>query len=152
VQDRSENFPCEARDAVDLVGPRCEEGAVAGCFVVERASMDRHRETVEPAAVGLEHRAGSPVDHRSDVGFEVGRVADAQFLHGAGEHFADPVGDVGLDEQHAQCRAALAGRVEGRGDDIADDLLGQRRGIGDQRVLTAGLGDQRQQRAPSFVG
>ena len=34
-------------------------------------------------------------------------------------------------------------RIEGRGQHVEHDLLGQRRGIGDQRVLPAGLGDQR---------
>jgi hypothetical protein len=98
-------------------------------------------------ACACEHAARRLVDDRADVGGEVGRVADAQLLHRTGEHFAHPVGDVGLDEQHAQRRAALSGRVEGRGDDVADDLFGQRRRIGDQRVLAAGFGDQRHQRA-----
>jgi hypothetical protein len=102
VQDRPEDFAFEARDAVDLVGARREEGAVAGGLLVERAGEDRRRETVEPAGVRGEYAARRLVDHRADVGGEVGRVADAQFLHRAGEHFADPVGDVGLDEQHAQ--------------------------------------------------
>ena len=38
---------------------------------------------------------------------------------------SDAVGDVVLQAEHAQRRAALAGRIEGRGQHVADDLLGQ---------------------------
>ncbi|TLD45900.1 MAG: hypothetical protein FAZ92_01836 [Accumulibacter sp.] len=147
MQDRPEDLALEAAEAVDLVRARGEEAAVPGGFLVEAAGVDRQREAVEPAGMRLQHLPCRFVDHRPDVGVQIGRVADAQFLHGASEQFAHPVGDVGLDEQHAQRRAALAGGVESRGDDVANDLFRQRRGIGDQRVLTAGLGDQRQQRA-----
>src|SRR3546814_7616492 len=44
--------------------------------------------------------------------------------------------------QHARGRAALACGGEGRGHHVLDQLLGQGRGVGDQRVLAAGLGDQ----------
>ena len=54
-------------------------------------------------------------------------IADHQLAHGAVEHGEDAVGDVVLHEEHAQRRAALPGAVEGRGEHIGDDLLGQRR-------------------------
>ena len=57
------------------------------------------------------------------------------------------VGDVFLEEQHAQGRAALAGAVEGRCQHVARHLFGQRRRIHDHRVQSAGLGDQRGQRS-----
>ncbi len=57
------------------------------------------------------------------------------------------VGDVVLHEEHAQGRAALPGAVEGGGQHVGDDLLGQGRGIDDHRVLPAGLGDQRHDRS-----
>ena len=59
------------------------------------------------------------------------------------DHLEHAVGDVLLQAQHAQGRTALAGRIEGRSERVGDHLLGQRRGIDDQRVLAAGLGDQR---------
>ena len=63
--------------------------------------------------------------------------------HRALQHGERAVGDILLQAEHAQRRAALAGAVEGGGDDVADHLLGERRGIDHQRVLPAGLGDQR---------
>ena len=70
-----------------------------------------------------------------------------QLRHGACEHRDDAARDVFLDEQDARRRAALAGAVEGRGEDVAHRLLGQRRGIDDHRVHAAGFGDQRNDRA-----
>jgi hypothetical protein len=86
------------------------------------------------------------VDHRADVGGQQRRVADHELVHRAREHVDHLVGDVALHEQDARGRAALAGGIEGRGHRVLDQLLGQRRGVGDQRVLAAGLGDQRRQR------
>jgi hypothetical protein len=57
--------------------------------------------------------------------------------------FIRPRRDVALDAEHAQRRAALAGAVERRADDVADHLLGERRRVDDHRVLAAGLGDER---------
>ncbi len=51
------------------------------------------------------------------------------------------------DIEYAQRRAALPGAVEGGGQHIGDDLLGQCRGIDDHRVDPACLGDQRHDRA-----
>jgi hypothetical protein len=85
----------------------------------------------------------SAVDHRADVGGQAVRHADAQFLHRALQHLDGFIGDVFLQEQHAQRRAALAGAVEGRAQHVLHHLLRQRRGIDDQGVLAAGFGDQR---------
>jgi hypothetical protein len=54
------------------------------------------------------------IDDRADVGGEAVRAAHAQFSHGALEHLQGTVGDVFLQAQDAQGRAALAGTVEGR--------------------------------------
>src|SRR3546814_4450232 len=67
-------------------------------------------------------------------------------IHGTVQHFQDAVGDVLLHIQDPQRRAALAGALEGRGDDVADRLLGQGRGVDDHGVEAAGLGDQRRVR------
>jgi hypothetical protein len=69
--------------------------------------------------------------------------ADFQFQHRALEHLDGLVGDIVLQEQHAQRRAALAGAVERRRARILHHLFRQRRGIDDHRVLAAGFGDQR---------
>ena len=82
------------------------------------------------------------VDHRTDVGRQAARIADAQLAHRALEHVEHPVGDVFLQAQDAQRRAALAGAVERGGERIGDHLLGQRGAVDDHRVLAAGLGDQ----------
>jgi hypothetical protein len=42
--------------------------------------------------------------------------------------------------------AALTGAVEGGSEHVGDDLLGERRGIDDHRILPAGLGDKRHDR------
>jgi hypothetical protein len=60
VQDRPEDFAFEPRDAVDFVGARREEGAVAGRFLVERAGEDRRRKAVEPARMRLRARRAPP--------------------------------------------------------------------------------------------
>ena len=70
-------------------------------------------------------------------------IANAQLRHRALEHADDVVGDVVLQAEHAQRRAALAGGVEGGGQHVANHLLRQRRGVHDHRVLAAGLGDQK---------
>ena len=70
-------------------------------------------------------------------------IAHAEFAHGAAQHRQHMVGAVFLDAQHAQRRAALASRIEGRAEHVEHDLLGQRRRIHHHRVLAAGLGDQR---------
>ncbi len=57
--------------------------------------------------------------------------------------FSTRLGDVLLHVEHAQRRAALAGALEGRGDDVAHRLLGQRGRVDDHGVEAAGLGDQR---------
>ncbi len=94
----------------------------------------------------IERLLGLLVDHRADVGRQVARIADLQRLHRAGDHLDHAVGDVFLDEQDAQGRAALAGALECRGNDVARDLLRQRRAVDDHRILAAGLGDERDDR------
>ena len=87
------------------------------------------------------------IDHRADMGGGVGGIAELQFARRARDHLDHAVGDVVLQEQQPQRRAALAGRAERRGDDVVGDLFGQRGGIDDHGVDAAGLGDQRHDRA-----
>ena len=90
---------------------------------------------------------GLGVDHRSDLNGGIADVADPQFAGSARDHLDHAVGDVVLNEQQAQRRAALAGRAERRGHDVVGDLLGQRGRIDDHRIDAAGFRDQRHDRA-----
>ena len=83
------------------------------------------------------------VDDRPDVGVRARRVADHELIHRAGEELDHARRDLLLHAQHAQRRAALARAVEGRGHSVVHHLLGQRRGVDDHRVLSAGFRDQR---------
>ena len=60
----------------------------------------------------LEPVAGLGVDHGSDVGRRIARVADDEFGGRALDQADDVVGDILLDEHQPQCRAALARRAE----------------------------------------
>ncbi len=135
----------EPAGAVDLEGAGREKSAVLGSgwqrALVEKPALARH-----PGGVALERFAGGLVDDRADIGREQCRVADRQLRHGARQHRQQMIGDVGLDIEQAQRRAALPGALEGGGQHVDDDLLGQCRGIDDHRVLAAGLGDQRHDR------
>jgi hypothetical protein len=92
--------------------------------------------------IGGDVGLGLGVDHRPDVGAQVPGIAECQRIHRAEEH-------LGRSRRYppahraAQRRAALARRLEGRGDDVAHRLFGQRGGIDDHGVEPAGLGDQR---------
>ena len=93
--------------------------------------------------VALQAGACLGVDDRAHVGGERARVADAQLAHCSLEHAQHAVGHVFLHAEQTQRRAALAGAVEGRAEDVGHGLFGQRRAVDEQRVLPAGLGDQR---------
>ena len=75
----------------------------------------------------IERGLGFLIDHRTDIGGQFRRIADAQRLHRPGDHLQHRIRDIILDQQHAERRAALAGALERRGDHVARDLLGQRR-------------------------
>ena len=93
--------------------------------------------------VGIEPRLCLRVDDRADMDARVARIAELQLAGGADDHRDHAVGDVVLDAQQPERRAALAGRAEGRGDDVVGDLLGERGGVDDHGVDAAGLGDER---------
>ena len=62
--------------------------------------------------MGVERGLGRIVDHRADVGRHEPRIADRKRLHCALDHSQHRVRDIVLHEQDAQCRTALAGRLE----------------------------------------
>ena len=90
---------------------------------------------------------GLGVDHRADMGGRICGIADDEFARRARNHLDHAVGDVVLQEQQSQRRAALAGGAERRGHDVVGDLFGQRGGIDDHRIDAAGLRDQRHDRS-----
>jgi hypothetical protein len=92
--------------------------------------------------MGVDRVARLRRDDRADVDIERIGPPDAQFAQGAFQHGNGAVGDLFLQAQHAQGRTPLTRTVEGRGDDVAHHLFGQRRGIDDHRILTAGFGDE----------
>ena len=86
------------------------------------------------------------IDDRTDVGRELPRIADAQFVHRAVQHGQHLVGDIVLQIEQAQRRAALPGALESGREHVADHLFGQRGGIDQHRVEAAGFGNQRRVR------
>jgi hypothetical protein len=142
MQHRAKNLTPQIGDGIQFDDGRRDEAAMGGAF--------RQIEPLHPVALGL-HRGdmgfdaclGLLGDDRADVHRQPLGAADAQFAQGAAQHLQRAVGDLLLQAQDAQRRAALPRAVEGRGDDIAHHLLGQRRAVDDHRVLAAGLGDQR---------
>ena len=145
MQHRSEHLAFEIADGADLDQRRREEKAVRA-IRPERLAWTRgpgpHRRYV-----ALQPRESLRRNDRADVAGEpIGRT-DMKLAHRRLEHLERAVGDVVLQAEHAQRRAALAGRIESGGERVGYDLLGKRGTVDDQRVLAAGLGDQRNRRA-----
>ncbi len=82
------------------------------------------------------------IDHRTDMRGGICGIADDEFARRTCDHLDHAVGDVVLNEQQPQRRAALAGGTKRRGHDVVGDLLGQGGGIDDHRIDAAGLRDQ----------
>ncbi len=74
--------------------------------------------------MGADARLGLGVDDRADIGGEMPGVADGQFLHRAEEHVGEMGRDILLHVKAAERRAALAGGLERRRDDVAHGLFG----------------------------
>ena len=146
MQDRAEHLAVEPAGAVDLESARRDEGTVPGA--------GRQRALIEKPAL-LPHSGGMVfkglprrlVDDRADIGADQRRVADREFRHRPNQHRQQAISDIILDIEEAHRRAALPGAVESGNQGISDDLLGQSGGIDDHRVLPAGFGDQRHDRA-----
>ena len=144
VQHRAKDFALQLIQPVDLDQRRGDEGAVhLRLGQPARGLVHGVAAGAQGVDVALDAGLRGGVDHRADVGGQRRRVADGRLVHGAFQHGDDAVGHVGLQAQHAQGRAALPGRVEGGRHHVLHHLLGQRGRIDDERVLPAGLGDQR---------
>ena len=158
MQDRAEGLAIEGarirhleqrrRDETTGFDPALARQPVELCGVRQRRALAQARSrALHRLDVGAQSVGGGRGDHRADIGGEVGRVADDERLHGALEHLEHPIGDVVLQAQQPQRRAALAGAAERGVDGVVDDLLGQGRRIDDHGVDATGLRDQRQDRA-----
>ncbi|MCY1176494.1 hypothetical protein D9M73_167690 [compost metagenome] len=148
VQHWTKNFPLQFVEAFQFDQRRHHEGAAFHFFSVGDGHLVHAAPFVAHALdVFLDTGLGFGVDHRANVHVQALRVTQAALGHGALEHLDHAVGRVFLQAQHAQCRAALTGAVESRGNDVDDDLFGECRGVDDHRVLAAGFGDQRDRAA-----
>ena len=112
------------------------------------AGRQRHREQrcAEPRRGTFQRCARVLVDHRADIGRRIERIADHQRLGRAVQHAQHAVGDVVLQAEQPQRRAALAGRAERAGQHVGHHLLGQRGAVHDHRVDAAGFRDERNDR------
>jgi hypothetical protein len=141
MQYRAENLVPQFRQARDLDDRRRHEGAVRA-IGGKRQPEYRLAARVHIVDVAQQLLPRLRIDDRPDIDRQpVGR-ADRQFPQRAFQHAQRPVGDVLLEAEHAQGRAALAGAIECRHDDVLHHLLRQRAGIDDHGILAAGLGDQ----------
>ena len=141
MQHRAEHLALQAADAVDLDQRGPHKIALGAAFVAPHpgdalaCGLHRGNMLLDPGACLL-------VDDRADIGAQAAGMADDPFVHRQLDHLDHAPGAVFLQAQQAQRRAALTGRIKSRHQHVADQLLGQRRRVGHQRVLAAGLGDQ----------
>ena len=90
------------------------------------------------------------VNNRRNVGGVIERIADFQFPYGPRQHLLHVIGDILLQEQGAQGRAALAGAIESRPYHVSHNLFRQRRTVDDHRIDPAGLRDEGDNRSFTF--
>ena len=83
------------------------------------------------------------VNHRAEVGRELGRVAGHQLTRGTHNHLDHRIGYGLMQAQQAQRRAALAGAAKGALHHGVCHLLGQGSAVDQHGVDAAGLGNQR---------
>src|SRR3546814_11656012 len=70
-------------------------------------------------------------------------VCSSDLSHGTLEHCERALGNVVLEAKQSQRRTTLAGTVKCRCDDVRYDLLSERTGIHDHRILATCLSDKR---------
>ena len=136
----------ELRRALEFDEVRRDEAAVR-VRLVEAARLDDARFVAHALDVPIQAIPGRSRDDRAHVGREFGRIADDEFVHGAHDHFQNRIGDLLLQEQQPQRRAALTRAHESGTHHIVDHLLRQSGRIDQHGVQAAGLGDQRHDRA-----
>src|SRR5690606_3219367 len=142
VQYGAEDLTLEICERLDLDDGRRNVGAMFGDRR-QRYLLDLVAEAAHAFDMLVDAVARLGGDDRADIDIEAVGAAERQLLERPFQHGERAVCDIVLQAEHPQRRAALAGAVEGRGDDVADDLFGKRGGIDDHAVLAAGFGDQR---------
>ncbi len=123
MKNRPENFAFELVHGIQLVGARGEPETLAHAGRIGNAG-NRPRLALHAFGMLFKHFELIAVDDRTDVRIEHTRPAHYQLPHGAGEHLQHVVSHVALQIQHAQRRTALAGRQEGRMNDVRHHLFG----------------------------
>lgn len=77
----------------------------------------------------IEHVAAGLIDYRPHISAYIRRISDDQPTHRTGQQLEHVPGDILLQIEHAQRRAALSGTAEGRLHDIEHHLFGQCRAV-----------------------
>src|ERR1700685_3224687 len=98
VQYRPEFLTLELRRIFKLDEMRSEETAVRMLFT-QLAHLHDARLVAHPFDMLQQPFRRSRVDHRPDVGLELGGIADDEFVHGAGDHLQDLVCNLLLQKQ-----------------------------------------------------
>src|SRR5437667_2229674 len=142
MQDRAEDFG--ARQLIELELEGDWSNVIALDF--QLGLSNQPGTAAELLDVAQQRVARGGVDDWADVGVRLGRVAYFQLGERAREELQHARRAAGVDEQDALRRAALAGALKGGDHDVVDDLLGERRGVDDHRVVPAGFGDERHDR------
>ena len=137
---RGRTIPCGAPRSKSIPIRSAGRQAFAGTATV----FSQRPVWVARYSISGHRRPGRSRRHRGGIG----RVADAQRVHRAGEHLDRSFGDLFLQHQHAERRAALARGPEGEVTTSWTTCSGAR-SIDDHRVDTARLRDQGHQRASS---
>ena len=143
VQDRPEHFARRAAAESSI-------SISVGATKVPCAHAGRQRQREDRARRGARHcatcasscaRASSSITGPTSVARRRGSPMRSSSI-APRSIGSDAIGDVVLQAQHAQRRAALARAVERRREHVGHHLLGQRGAVDDHRVLAAGLGDR----------
>ncbi len=141
MQHRAEHLALQAVDGVELDQRGTNKGAQPAAFIAPQPG-DAKASGLHAGDMGFQVVAGLGIDDGAEVGVHAVGVAQAPVVHRVSDHADHPVGHIFLNAQQTQGRAALTGRIEGRGQHVGDQLLGQCGRVGNERVLPAGLGDQ----------
>src|SRR4029079_1398485 len=112
MQNRAEILTVELTQRADLVHCRSDECAVLRLRRKFEAA-DALRILVQPSEMVVERFLRVGVDHRSDIGGQLARIAIAEGPHRAGDHVDHAGGHISLEEKDAKRRTALASALEG---------------------------------------
>ncbi|MNE74231.1 hypothetical protein D3C80_1702940 [compost metagenome] len=125
MQHRPEDLFLQIGQRFHLDDCRWHEGALAG-FAGKRNLLDPVAECAHAVNVFFDDAFSFSGDHGADIDGKAIGAPDAQFVQRALQHRQGAVGHIFLQAENAKRRATLAGTVEGRGDDVGDDLLSKR--------------------------